>query len=219
MTNPPDTTGDTRSAPVPIRVGIVVFDTVDLLDVGGPYEVLLTANRLVERAGGPPPLAIETVAVGDGSITAYGGLGLGASTSMADADGFDVLVVPGTIDVDAVIADRAVMADIEQLAQTTPLVTTVCTGAVILAAAGHLDTVARATTHHEDVAVLAESIGPRAVTARWVDAGDIITSGGLSSGIAMALHLVERLVDRDLAVATAAQIAYEWDPADGIVTA
>lgn len=219
MTNPTDTTDDARAAALPIRVGIVVFDTVDLLDVGGPYEVLLTANRLVERAGGPPPLAIDTVAVGDKSVTAYGGLGLGASMSMADADGFDVLVVPGTIDVDAVIADRAVMADIERLTQATPLVTTVCTGAVILAATGHLDAVPQATTHHEDVAVLAETIGPRAVTARWVDAGDIITAGGLSSGIAMALHLVERLVDRDLAVATAAQIAYEWDPDDGIVTA
>ncbi len=63
-----------------------------------------------------------------------------------------------------------------------------------------------------------EAIGDRAVTARWVDAGSIVTAGGLSSGLAMALHFVDRLVDRNLAVATAAQLAYEWDPGDGILS-
>ena len=53
-------------------------------------------------------------------------------------------------------------------------------------------------------------------SARWVDSGDVVTAGGLSSGMAMALHMIDRLEDRDLAAATAGQIDYVWDPEDGV---
>ena len=76
----------------------------------------------------------------------------------------------------------------------------------------------RWTTHFEDVDLLAESIGGEGATrdVQWVDSGDIVTAGGLSSGIGMALHMVERLTDHDLAVTTARQIEYAWDPEDGV---
>lgn len=75
------------------------------------------------------------------------------------------------------------------------------------------------TTHFEDIDLLAESIGGERATrgVQWVDSGEVVTAGGLSSGIGMALHLVERLVDRHLAVATARQIDYAWDPDHGVV--
>ncbi len=75
-----------------------------------------------------------------------------------------------------------------------------------------------ATTHFEDVPELGQIIGEQHVaTERWVDAGGVVTAGGLSNGIAMALHLVDRLESPELAVRTARQIDYIWDPDDGLV--
>lgn len=199
------------------RIGLLLFDQVDLLDVGGPYEVFLTANRLAARADRPVPFEVVTISQPGGRVEAYGGLGLAASHDLADVGPIDVLVVPGTIDVDAAAGDLALTEALRDLADATPLLTSVCTGSVLLARAGLLDDVGHATTHHEDVDLLTRAMGSTATTARWVDAGEVVTAGGLSSGLAMALHLVDRLVDRDLAVTTAAQLAYDWDPDDGVV--
>lgn len=198
------------------RIGLLLFDQVDLLDVGGPYEVFLTANRLAARGGTRPPFEVVTVARRPGPLEAYGGLGLVAGHTPDDVGELDVLVVPGTIDVDEASEREDVRHLLTTLASTTPLLTSVCTGSILMARAGLLDGVAGATTHHEDVELLAESIGAAATTARWVDTGAVVTAGGLSDGLALALHLVDRLVDRDLASATAAQLAYDWDPEDGL---
>jgi transcriptional regulator GlxA family with amidase domain len=202
----------------PVRVGLLLFEDVDLLDVGGPYEVFLTANRLAARNGAPAAFEVVTMTPDEErTVTAYGGLGLVASHDLDTVGPLDVAVVPGTIDLDTATARPELMAAVTRL-RATPLVATVCTGAVILARAGGLDDVDAATTHHEDVGLLADVVGARATTARWVDAGPVVTAGGLSSGIAMALHLVARLVGRDLAIATAAQVEYDWDPDDGVTT-
>lgn len=201
------------------RIALLVFDEVDLLDVGGPYEVLLTANRLLARRGDDVAFEVEVVGTTRHAVTAYGGLGLRVDRTLAEADAFDVVVVPGVVELDAVLADAATTEALGDAVAAAQLVATVCTGSVLLARLGHLDDIAAATTHHEDVPLLAEVLDDRARTARWVDAGAVVTSGGLSNGIAMALHLVERLTDRDLAIATAAQIEYDWDPDDGVVVA
>ncbi|MGB3258228.1 MAG: DJ-1/PfpI family protein [Ornithinimicrobium sp.] len=200
-----------------MRIGILLFDQVDLLDVGGPYEVFLTANRLAQRRGGPAPFEVLTIGLTTDPVEAYGGLMVQASDHVDSVGPLDVLIVPGTIDLDGPAETLAPV--LRALADSASLITSVCTGSVLLARAGLLDDVSQATTHHEDVALLAEVIGDRAVTARWVDAGPVVTAGGLSSGLAMALHLVDRLVDRELAVTTAAQVAYDWDPEDGILLA
>lgn len=199
-----------------IRVALLLFDDVDLLDVGGPYEVLLTANRLAGRAGEPPPFEVLTVSARPGPVTAYGGLGLLAGGARDDVGEVDVLVVPGTIDVPAAAGDARLLELIRQAAAPAEtLVASVCTGSLLLARAGLLDGVA-ATTHHEDVEDLAALIGPDHVrTAAWVDAGRVVTAGGLSNGLAMALHLVDRLHSRQLAERTAAQLEYPWAPTAG----
>ena len=198
----------------PVRVALQVFEQADLLDVGGPYEVLLTANRLAERDGRDAPFDVELVAASPGPVTLYGGMVVQVA---ADAGGHDVLVVPGAVDLAPVEADETLLADVAMRAEVASLVTSVCTGSIVLAAAGVLGD-GPATTHHEDLDVLRERRATgEVVSARWVDAGDVVTGGGLSAGIAMALHLVERLADRDLAVRTAAQIEYAWDPDDGLV--
>ena len=90
-----------------------------------------------------------------------------------------------------------------------------CTGALILGALGLIGE-RPWTTHWEDVPALAERVEGRGEAwVRWVDAGEVVTSGGLSSGIAMSLHLVDRFAGRELAARTAKQIEYEWNPVAG----
>ncbi len=198
-----------------MRIGIVVFVQVDLLDVGGPYEVFLTASRLVERDGGEPPFEVLTLGLTGEPVSAYGGLRLTPHATLADSGPLDVLVVPGAIRIDDVLADAALAGAIGKAAATAETVASVCTGAFVLQSLGLLED-RPWTTHWEDVPdLMARAGGGGEAWVRWVDAGEVVTSGGLSSGIAMALHLVERFAGRDLAVRTARQIEYDWDPDAG----
>ena len=196
-----------------MRIGILIYSGVDLLDCGGPYEVFLTASRLAERDGLAAPFEVVTIGVGDAPLRSYGGLGLVPQASVADAGRVDVLIVPGAIAIDAALADDELRHAIATLTAGAEITTSICTGAFLLGAHGLLD--GRPwTTHWEDVDLLADRIGEAGATrdVRWVDSGAVVTSGGLSSGIAMALHLVGRAAGRDLAERTAAQIEYDWDP-------
>ncbi len=202
----------TRGSPRETLVGIVLYEGADLLDAGGPYEVFLTASRLAVRAGGTAPFHVVMVGVDIEPVSAYGGVGLIPQAALDDVD-LDVLVVPGTIALDRVLADGRLHAALRAATARTALVTSVCTGAFLLGALGLLDD-RPWTTHWEDVDPLAERVrGKGARAVRWVDAGSVVTSAGLSSGIAMALHLVDRLAGRDLAERTARQLDYDWDPA------
>jgi transcriptional regulator GlxA family with amidase domain len=199
----------------PMRIGIVVFEQVDLLDVGGPYEVLLTASRLVERDGGAPPFEVLTLGLTAEPVSAYGGLRLIPQATLAEAGRLDLLIVPGAIRIDEVLGDGALVGAIREAAASAETVASVCTGAFVLQSLGLLE--GRPwTTHWEDVPdLMARAGGAGEAWVRWVDAGEVVTAGGLSSGIAMALHLVDRFAGRDLALRTARQIEYEWDPESG----
>ncbi len=198
-----------------MRIGLLLFDDVDLLDVGGPYEVFLTASRLAERLGDVAPF--EVVTIGSRPVTAYGGLGLIPQQTPEEANDLDVLVVPGAIAIDAVAERPEVTEVLEALSERAGIVASVCTGAFLLGDQGLLDGL-RWTTHWEDVEYLGSRIESEGGLPweDWVDSGRIVTAGGLSAGISMALHLVERLTGRELAVATARQLQYDWDPEAGI---
>jgi transcriptional regulator GlxA family with amidase domain len=185
------------------RVGLLVFDGCDAMDVVGPYEVLLTANRLLARRGADPVFDVQVI--GDGEVEVYGGLRLVPSATTENAGALDVLVVPGAIDVDAARPDDAIRA----LARRSQVLASVCTGAFFLHRLGLVGD-REVTTHWEDVPLLREAGATARDDVRWVDSGSLVTSGGISSGVAMALHLVERYADRDLAEATARQIDYVW---------
>ena len=198
-----------------MRIGIVVFEQVDLLDVGGPYEVLLTASRLVERDGGEPPFEVLTLGLSREPVEAYGGLRLIPQATLAEAGRLGVLVVPGAVRIDEVLADTSLLGAVREAAATAETVASVCTGAFVLQSRGFLDD-RRWTTHWEDVEDLAARAGGGGEAwVRWVDAGEVVTAGGLSSGIAMALHVVDRFAGRDLALRTARQIEYDWAPEPG----
>lgn len=192
-----------------LRIGILVFDTFDLIDAGGPYEVFLTASRLRERAGLPAPFEVVLVSPGGRDATAYGGMTL---TGLADAatTSVDAVVVPGTIDIEGAMKDVELRDTVAALVGASDLASSVCTGSFLLARAGVLEGLA-ATTHWEDVPALGEeNVSESVAGVRWVDSGDVVTSGGLTSGMHMALHLVARLADADLAHATARQLDMDW---------
>lgn len=177
------------------RVGVVVFDGVKLLDVAGPMEVFAEANRL----GGT---RYELVAVGAGEVTSSTGLTIDVDAGFAvDLD--TVLVAGGDRLVGRPIEPELVES-VRGLAERTPRVCSICTGAFVLAAAGALDG-RRATTHWQHARLLAASY-PRITVepdAIWVQDGPVFTSAGVSAGIDLALALVEKDAGGDLARAVA----------------
>lgn len=195
------------------RVALLVFEGCDLLDLGGPYEVLLTANRLAARRGLDAPFEVATVALTTDPVTCYGGLGLVAQQRVDDVTTLDVVIVPGLIDVASATRDAELVGAVRGLADRSPLTTSVCTGAFLLAEAGLLTGVP-ATTHHEDLPALRDraDVGEVVGGRRWVDAGAVVTGAGLASGLDLGLHLVDRFAGRELAEATAAQVEHAWHP-------
>lgn len=195
-----------------MRVAVFLFEGVDLLDAGGPYEVFLTASRLAERVGSAPPFDVVTVGRTAEPVVAYGGLGLIPHAALDAVGAIDILVVPGAIAIDTALTDPDLLRAVGKAATAVPVMASVCTGAFVLGDIGLLRD-RPWTTHWEDVAALESKVGSQgSAWLRWVDAGDVVTAGGLSSGIAMALHLVDRFAGRDLATRTARQLEYEWTP-------
>jgi len=195
-----------------IAVGIFVFPDVEVLDFAGPYEVFTTASRVFARGNPDAPRAFDvfTVAAGKDPFKARAGLPVLPEYDLDDHPAIDLLIVPGGV-VTAELAKPAVIDWISRVAASARLAASVCTGAFLLAKAGLLDH-KRATTHWEDIADLRRDFPLTEVVAdqRWVDEGRIVTSGGISAGIDMSLHLVERLVGRELALRTAEQMEFRW---------
>lgn len=198
-----------------MNVGILVFDDVELLDMAGPYEVFTTAARVLARSqprGTPALFSVTTIARQPGPVRARAGLRLQPDHGLADHPPLDCAIVAGGV-VDAELGQPALMAWIAAQARTARILASVCTGSLLLAQAGVLDGL-QATSHWEDLNAL-RALRPAVRVqggVRWVDQGAIVTSAGISAGIDMSLHLVQRLHGRDLALRTARQMDFDWRP-------
>lgn len=194
------------------HVAIYLFDDVEVLDFAGPYEVFTTASRVAQRQrpDAPPPFSVSAVASHDSPVRARTGLSVSPDARFGGYPPVDVLIVPGGV-VDGELARPEVISWIAETAATAELTASVCTGAFLLATAGLLDG-RRVTTHWEDIPDLRRRFSALTVLENtpWVDEGRIVTSAGISAGIDMSLHLVERLAGRTLAEATARQMEYRW---------
>ncbi|BBZ50297.1 DJ-1/PfpI family protein [Mycobacterium heidelbergense] len=182
-------------------VAIPLFPRFTALDAVGPYEVL---QRI-------PSFDVVFVGHRRGEVrTESGMLGVTCDAAFDEVAAPDVVVVPGGIGTRRLIHDDAVRAWLQSVHPTTTFTTSVCTGALLLAAAGLLDGLT-ATTHWRAADLLNE-LGARYVPERVVEhlPQRLITPAGVSSGIDMALRLVELLVDRE--AAQAAQLLIEYDP-------
>jgi transcriptional regulator GlxA family with amidase domain len=197
------------------RVGILIFDNVEVLDFAGPFEVF-SRTRLVpgpesRRSEESAPFQVFTVAKNREPVTATGGLVVTPTHGFDDAPPIDLLVVPGGFGTRPLLQDEETLDWIRRTAAAARRVTSVCTGALLLGRIGLLDG-KRATTHWAALDLL-ESVAPAATVdriQRVIDAEDgrIVTSAGVASGIDMAFHLVETLCGREVADETAHYIEY-----------
>lgn len=194
-------------------IGIYVFDDVEVLDFAGPYEVFTCATRMAARLApdAAAPFRVRTIGATTAMLRARAGLSVLPEADFAGAGDIDVLIVPGGV-VTNEQTKPDVIAWIAATAARSELTASVCTGAILLAQAGLLDG-QEATTHWADVEELRASFPLVRVLEqrRWIDNGAIVTSGGISAGIDMSLHLVERLAGRELALRTAHLMEYDWN--------
>ncbi|MEO5744125.1 MAG: DJ-1/PfpI family protein [Terracoccus sp.] len=191
------------------HVGILLFDGVEELDAVGPWEVLShwALHHPEDR------WSISCVSPGGAPVLAAKGLTLGAHHSMSSAPPLDVLIHPGGQGTRPLMRNPQHLAWVRLQATTVPLMTSVCTGALVYAAAGLLAG-RPATTHWESLHLLHELDPTIEVRpdARFVDDGNLITSAGVSAGIDLALHLVARLAGIERAREVRRAIQYDPQP-------
>ncbi|MDQ1295145.1 MAG: hypothetical protein QG608_3030 [Actinomycetota bacterium] len=190
------------------RIGILLFDGVEELDAVGPWEILgMWAHRHPQEA--------QVVAFADrpGPIRGAKGLQFLVEHGKDDVGPLDVLVHPGGSGIRPLLKSREHLEWLRSCSEQTGLMTSVCTGALVFAAAGLL--LGRpATTHWMSLDLLTE-VDPTVVVRyehRFVDDGNIITSAGVSAGIDMALHLVKRLASPERAKEIRLSVQYDPEP-------
>ena len=190
---------------------MLLYDEVEVLDAFGPFEVFTTASRVCARRGEPEPFRVVTVSVQDEHLVrARAGLHVTADHVLADAPPLDVVLLPGGVHT-AVEQDDRLRAWLQERAPAADVLACVCTGAFPAARAGLLEG-AEVTTHWEDLDDLRRAYPSLTVVGdvRYVDAGAVATSAGISAGLDLALHLVARFAGEELAHATARQMDYAW---------
>jgi transcriptional regulator GlxA family with amidase domain len=194
---------------VTLRIAIALFDDVEELDWAGPWEVLAS------WAGLWPDDEVEVFTAADSpsAVRCANGLRVLPDRTWDKVGPVDLVVYPGGVGTFRQLGDEAVRARIRHLAATTPVMASVCTGSLVFADAGLLDGLP-ATSHWgaiDQLATLGADIEIRR-DDRFVDAGHVITSAGVSAGIDMALHLVARLHSTERAREVRRIIQYDPNP-------
>jgi transcriptional regulator GlxA family with amidase domain len=191
------------------QIGLLLFDGVEELDAVGPWEVLAFWTLQHPEDG----WAVSCLSADGQAVTGAKGLVLGAHHSLDTAPPLDVLLHPGGIGTRRLLRDPEHLDWVRAQRATVPLLTSVCTGSLVYAAAGLLSR-RPATTHWASLNLLSE-LDPTVITdvdARYVDDGDLITSAGVSAGIDMALHLVDRIAGTERARDVRRGIQYDPAP-------
>lgn len=188
-----------------MNVAIYLFENAEELDWAGPWEVLAAW-----AGGSDGEVAVYTVAETEEPVRCAKGLRVLADHTWDTAPRPDVILIPGG-DVRVVQKDESLLERLRDLSAGGALVTSVCTGAAVLANAGLLDG-KPATTHWGAIDWLRELGVDMRPDERFVDAGNVVTAAGVSAGIDMALHLVARLDSVERAREVRRYIQYDPDP-------
>jgi transcriptional regulator GlxA family with amidase domain len=192
-----------------VIIGVALFDGAEELDWAGPWEVLAAWATQWPDDG----VRVLTLAREAGTITCAKGLRVLPDETWESAPPLDVLVYPGGRGTRRELVDEAVLDWVREIAAGGTVVSSVCTGSLVLAAAGLLDG-RPATTHWQSLALL-PTLGREIEVRpddRFVDDGTVITAAGVSAGIDMALHLVARLHSRERAREVRRYIQYDPEP-------
>jgi transcriptional regulator GlxA family with amidase domain len=190
------------------KVGIIAFDNAEVLDVMGPYEVFSVAGRISD------PSQFQVVLISDSGgkgVTLRHGIRINTDRNIYEEHEFDLIIVAGGITTDAE-QNKDLLEFLLNFKARSKTIASVCTGAFILAEAGLL-LKNRVTTHWEDQKELQDRFPDLTVIPdqRWVESEGIFTSGGISAGIDLSLHLVQVLSNEELALRTAKQMEYKWN--------
>jgi transcriptional regulator GlxA family with amidase domain len=192
-----------------VNIGVALFDGAEELDWAGPWEVLAAwAEQWPDD-----DVHVFTLARSDEVVTCAKGLRVLPDETWAGAPPLDVLVYPGGRGTRRELADEAVLSWVRELSDGGTVVASVCTGSLVLAAAGLLDG-KPATTHWGSLELL-PTLGKEIEVRpddRYVDNGQILTAAGVSAGIDMALHLVARLHSTERAREVRRYIQYDPEP-------
>ncbi|HEV2752754.1 MAG TPA: DJ-1/PfpI family protein [Solirubrobacteraceae bacterium] len=191
------------------QIGILLFADVEELDALGPWEVLSFWTRAWPQDG----WRVFTFSEHGGEVRCAKGLTVRVDHSEADRPALDVLLCPGGQGISALLDDEARLEWLRRQRATVPLLTSVCTGSLVYAAAGLLGD-RPATTHWAALDYLAHLDSTVQVRPddRFVDDGDVVTAAGVSAGIDMALHLVARLASVERAREVRRGIQYDPAP-------
>jgi transcriptional regulator GlxA family with amidase domain len=192
-----------------VNIGIALFDGAEELDWAGPWEVLAAWAQQFPEDG----VHVFTVARENRAITCAKGLRVLPDETWESAPPMDVLVYPGGQGTRKELADEAMLDWVRGIAGSGAVVSSVCTGSLVLAAAGLLD--GRPATTHWSALELLPTLGREIEVRpedRFVDTGDVITAAGVSAGIDMALHLVARLHSPERAREVRRYIQYDPEP-------
>jgi len=182
-----------------MEIGFLLFSKVQQLDLTGPYEVFAAW----------PEARVRLIAKSLDPVVSASGLKLAPDTTFKDCPTLDVICVPGGAGINPLLADEDTLEFLRRQAAGARFTTSVCTGALVLGAAGLLDG-KRATTHWASHDLLAD-FGAIPVQARVVRDGTLMTGGGVTAGVDFALTLVAELAGRE--VAEAIQLNLEYAPA------
>jgi transcriptional regulator GlxA family with amidase domain len=195
-----------RAVPHRPRVAILLFPDVEVLDWAGPFEVFAGAKDADDR------YCCQVITVAhQPEIQCFGGVRVRPEIRFELCPPLDALIVPGGPGARREGNQATILNFIRQQQRQSHIVASVCTGAFLLARAGLLDG-RQATTHHARMEQFrAEFPRINAVTAKVVDEGPIVTAGGVSSGIDLALHLLERWFGSDVRHREAERLAGCWD--------
>lgn len=192
------------------NVAILLFDEVEVLDFAGPFEIFSVTGQ---RSGGEPPFNVYTVAENPGTVSARNNLFVTPHYTLENCPPPDIFLIPGGFGSRAVMRNSVVLEWVQRQHAQTELTLSVCTGALVLGAAGLLDDL-QATTHYGAYDLLGE-VAPNTTVVRgvrYIDNGKIVTSAGVQAGMDMSLHIVARLCGEDVARETAHYIEYQWAP-------
>jgi transcriptional regulator GlxA family with amidase domain len=197
--------------PATRNVAIVLYEGVELLDFAGPGEVFSAAANFGAVAG-QPAFRVYTVATSKAPVTSQGFLKVVPDFTIEDAPAPDLIVIPGG-NSSTLTDDPRFMAWARRAFAGAEVSLSVCTGAFVLGKAGLLDG-RSATTWFGAIEKLRKAVPHSTVQEgrRFIDQGPVVTTAGVSAGIDGALHVVARLLGRDVAEKTAQYMEYRWSP-------
>lgn len=201
-----------EKAPRERTIGILIFDGTEELDFVGPYEVFTMSNEVFAHGGGKRRDRVLLLSQGGRAVTCAKGMRVEAHGAIEEAPQLDLLLIPGGQGTRREVENAALLAWIARIAQGCEWVTSVCTGALLLTAAGPARG-KRVTTHWAFIAPLRERGEASEVLdrVRYVRDGNVVTSAGVSAGIDMALWLIGQMHGE--AHARATQSGMQYDPA------